>query len=59
VLGFVRPFDRHAEVIGLFFGELGEFHADFFEVQARPFWATIEQPGLRNHFTALSGQVNL
>jgi hypothetical protein len=33
----IRPFDRHAEVVGLFLGELGQLHADFFEVQAGDF----------------------
>jgi hypothetical protein len=34
MFGFVWSFDRHAEVVGLFLGELGELHADLFEVQA-------------------------
>jgi hypothetical protein len=33
MLRFVGAFDGHAEVVGLFLGELGELHADFFQVQ--------------------------
>jgi hypothetical protein len=35
MLRLVRTFDGHAEIVGLFFGELGELHADFFQVQPR------------------------
>ena len=34
----IRPFHRHAEVIGLFLREFGQLHADFFEVQACDFF---------------------
>ena len=37
MLQLIRPFDRHAEVVGLFLRELGQLHADFFEVQAGDF----------------------
>ena len=33
MLRLVRPFDWHAEVVGLFLRKLGQFHADAFEVQ--------------------------
>ena len=33
MLRLVGAFDRHAEVVGLLFRELGELHADFFQVQ--------------------------
>jgi hypothetical protein len=33
VLRLVGAFHRHADVVGLFLGELGELHADFFQVQ--------------------------
>ena len=38
MLRLVGAFHGHAEVIGLFLGELGELHADFFEVQAGDFF---------------------
>ena len=41
---FVWIFDGHAEVIGLFLGELGQLHANFLQVQAGDFFA--ELPGL-------------
>jgi hypothetical protein len=34
----VWAFDRHAEVVGLFLRELGQLHADAFEVQAGDFF---------------------
>ena len=34
MLRFVWTFHWHAEVVGLFLGELGQLHADAFEVQA-------------------------
>ena len=37
VLRLVRAFDRHAEVVGLFVGQLGQLHADLLQVQARDF----------------------
>ena len=37
MLRLIRAFDGHAEVVGLFLGELGQLHADFFEVQAGDF----------------------
>jgi hypothetical protein len=37
MLGFVRPFGRHAEVVGLFLGELSQLHADAVEVHAGDF----------------------
>ena len=36
--GFVRSFDRDAEVLGLIFSQLGEFDADLFQVQAGNFF---------------------
>ena len=33
MLRLVRAFHRHAEVVGLFLGKLGELDADFFQVQ--------------------------
>lgn len=38
MLGFKRPVDWDAEVIGLLLGELGELGADFFEVQTGDFF---------------------
>ena len=38
MLGFVRPFLRHAEVVGLFLGELSQLHADAVEVHAGDFF---------------------
>ena len=32
VSGFVRSFDRDAEILGLIFGQLGEFDADLLQV---------------------------
>ena len=36
--GFVRSFDRDAEILGLIFGQLGEFDADLLQVQAGDFF---------------------
>ncbi len=38
VLRLVWAFHRHAEVVGLFLGELGELHADAFQVQTGDFF---------------------
>ena len=38
MLGLVGAFDGNAEVVSLFHGELGELHADLFEVQAGHFF---------------------
>ena len=35
MFGLVVTFDWHAEVVGLGLGQLGQLHADFFEVEAR------------------------
>ena len=37
MLRLVGAFDGHAEVVGLFLRELGQLHADFFQVQAGDF----------------------
>src|SRR5439155_23619420 len=37
MLGLVRTVQGYAEVVGLLLGKGGEFHADFFEVQAGDF----------------------
>ena len=37
VLRLVRPFERHAEVIGLFLRQRRQLHADLLQVQARDF----------------------
>jgi hypothetical protein len=33
----IRPFHWHAKIVGVFLGEFGELHADFFQVQAGDF----------------------
>jgi hypothetical protein len=38
MLGLKRALHRDAEVFSLLFGELGEFHADFFQMQAHDFF---------------------
>src|SRR3569623_1005026 len=35
MLGLERPFDRHADIVGLLLAELGQLHAQLFEVQLR------------------------
>src|SRR3546814_19141502 len=35
MIGLERPFDRHADIIGLLLGELAELHAQLVEVQRR------------------------
>ena len=37
VLRLVRSFHRHADVVGLFLGELGQLHADSLQVQPGDF----------------------
>ena len=37
MLRLVRAFDRHAEVVGLILGELGQLRADLLEMQAGDF----------------------
>ena len=37
MLGLVRPFDGHAELVGLVLGELGQLDADLLQVQPGDF----------------------
>ena len=41
MLGLVRAFDRHAEILGLLLGQLRQFHADLLQVQARDFFVEL------------------
>ena len=41
MLWLVWAFEGHAEVFGLVFGELGELHANFFQVEARDFFVEL------------------
>src|SRR5438093_11727777 len=41
VLSLVGPVHRHAEVVGLLFGELGELNADLFQVQTGDFFVEL------------------
>ena len=41
VVRLVRAFDRHADVVSLFFGEHGELHADLLQVQAGDFFVEL------------------
>ena len=47
VLRLVRAFDRHAEVVGLLVGELGQLHADLLEVQAGDFFVELLRQACR------------
>ena len=38
MLGLVRTLERHAEILGLFLGQLRQFHADLLQMQARDFF---------------------
>ena len=38
MLGLVRAFDGDAEILGLFLGQVGQFHADLLQVQAGDFF---------------------
>lgn len=41
MLGLIRSVDWHAEIFALLRGQAGEFHADFFEVQAGDFFVEL------------------
>ncbi len=41
VFRFIRTFDRHVEVFGLRLAQLGQHHADFFQVQTRDFFVQL------------------
>ena len=41
MLGLVRTFDRHAEILGLLLGQLRQFHADLLQMQARDFFVEL------------------
>ena len=43
MLRLVRPIQRHAEVAGLFLRELGELHAELFEVQTGDFFVELDK----------------
>ena len=38
MIRLVRAFDGHAEIVGLFPGQLRQFHADFFQMQSGHFF---------------------
>ena len=61
MLGFVRSFDGHAEVIGLLLRKFGELHADFFEVQAGDFFVQFLRQAINANFVgiAIFSQVQL
>ena len=41
MLRLVRPVRRHAEILSLFLGELGQHNFDLFEVQAGDFFVEL------------------
>jgi len=41
MLGLVRSFDRHAEIIGLLLRELRQLHADLLEMEPRDFFVEL------------------
>ena len=54
MLGLKRTVDWYAEVIGLLFRQLGEFDADFFQVQARDFFIELFRQNVNADFVCVS-----
>ena len=54
MFGLERSLDRDAEVIGLFFRELGEFDADFLQVQACDFFVELLRQNVNADFVGVA-----
>src|ERR1043165_3147972 len=50
VVGFVGTFRWHADIVGLFSGQLGQLDADFFEVQAGDFFVQFLGQAINRRF---------
>src|SRR6266508_5644180 len=53
MLGLVRPFKRDAQIIGLLFGQFGQLHADFFQMQSRHFFIQLFRQTVNANFVAV------
>src|SRR5204862_3232651 len=54
MLGFIRAFNRHTEVIGLFCRELRKLDADLFQVKARDFFVKLLRQNVNADFVGIS-----
>jgi len=48
------PVDWYTEIVGLFGGELGELHTDFFQVQAGDFFVEFLRQNINANFVIFS-----
>lgn len=53
MFSLVRPFNRDAQIVGLLFGQFGEFHADFFQMQSRHFFIQLFRQPIHAYFVAV------
>ena len=53
MLGLIRSFDRHAEILGLLVGKDSEFNADFLQVQARDFFIELFAQDIDTYFVSV------
>jgi len=54
MLRLIRPFHRHAEIVGLFLGEFGQFHANAFEMQAGDFFVEMFRQAIHADFVRVA-----
>ena len=55
----VRSFNRYTDVIGLFLGQFGQFHADTFQMQAGYFFIQVFRQAIYADFVRFLPEIHL